>query len=105
MAITRLNSQGNVAKLFVGSIVVSLLEDSGAQRCNVWSKSDFTSNFGRAFDSSKDCVVFMNGDRNAQSGCYSVMAGYIPSTEMIGVKTAGASIGAFRLNYIVALAD
>lgn len=90
-------------KLFTGSVVRTV--GAGADSVRVWSSSEFSSEFGRAFEAPKDYVGFANGDAvandvhiqgasyvNTDAGVYAVFNKSRP---------ANASV---RLNYLVVLA-
>ena len=94
-------------KIFVGTIVSTVSETDYApsgHEALLFTESDFTANFGRPFDPSKDYVGVMNADGTAFNG-YVESAAYFSSGN-IWVGVPGASNGnLIRLNYIVVLGD
>lgn len=90
-------------KLFTGSVVRTV--GAGADSVRVWSSSEFSSEFGRAFSATKDYIGFANGDAVANdvhiqgSSYMSTDAGIYAVFNKS--RPADASI---RINYLVVLA-
>lgn len=93
-------------RMFIGSVVstVESSSTSSGHEAILFSKEEFTANFGRAFNASKDYVGVMNADGVA-AGAYLDSATHFASGN-IWVGVPGASNGnSIRLNYIVVLGD
>ena len=86
-------------KIFIGSDIWSC--NAAQKYVQMWTRQQFIDKFGRAFNSSYDCIVAMNGDADAQNygnvlGCY-----YDGGT--IGCYLDGHTTGLVRLNYAIFL--
>lgn len=96
----------NVSKIFVGT-VVSTVESSptaSGHEARLFTKDEFTANFGRPFNASKDYIGVMNADGRA-ANTYLDSATHF-SSESIWVGVPGVSNGnSIRLNYLVVLGD
>ena len=68
----------------------------------MFTDSEFIEAFGRSFDQTKDCIVGMNGDMEAQPSHIDSTI-YDPITKNIMVTVLDPIKGLLRVNYIVAL--
>lgn len=96
-------SDGRPMKVFTGSVVRTV--GAGADSVRVWSSSEFSSEFGRAFEAPKDYVGFANGDAVAND-VHIQGASYVSTDAGVYAvfnksRPANASV---RLNYLVVLA-
>ena len=86
-------------KIFIGSDIWSC---STLQKyIQMWTRPQFIEKFGRAFNSSYDCIVAMNGDAGAQG--YGKVLGCYYDSGTIGCYIDGHGDGSIRLNYAVFL--
>lgn len=96
-----------IAKIFVGTVVSTICDTQYAlsdHEARLFTKEEFTANFGRPFDPSKDYVGAMNADGAAFNG-FVESATYF-SSEGIWVGVPGSTNGnSIRLNYLVVLGD
>lgn len=93
-------------RMFVGSVVSTVDTSSTASghEARLFTKEEFTANFGRPFDQSKDYVGVMNAD-GAATGAYLDSATRFASGN-IWVGVPGGENGVqIRLNYLVVLGD
>lgn len=87
-------------RVFFGCRVVSA--DSG--EAMLFDDATFRSSFGRSFDMTRDAVLAMNGDANANGGYLGSVA-YYSKSKNIWVGGSSISSGSLRVNYVVLLAD
>lgn len=86
-------------KIYVGSKVINVTQSWGT----LFTKDEFISSFGRGFNSFIDSISVMNGDGQANS--ITVLGiSYYPQDGSLVVALSANGGGAFRINYIVALA-
>ena len=88
-------------KIYFGSKVVTY-EATSDKEALLFSDADFKSKFGRSFDMTKDYVGVMNGEAPVQTPD-SMHVNYYSGSKDLWVKVPGASPGAMRLNYLVAV--
>lgn len=87
-------------KIYTGSKVINSIESWGT----LFTRDEFVSNFGRAFNAAKDNILVMNGDGIANN--ITVLgATYYGDNGKLVVALSGRSNGAFRINYTVILVD
>lgn len=94
-------------KLFVGSVVSTVSSSSTASghEARLFARDEFTANFGRAFNVSKDYIGVMNADGTA-ANAYLDSVTHFAASGNIWVGVPGVSNGnAIRLNYLVMLGD
>lgn len=87
-------------KIYTGSKVINVTQAWGT----LFTKDEFISYFGRAFDNSRDSMSVMNGDGIANN--ITVLgASYFPQDGKLMVALSGSGSGPFRVNYTVVLAE
>lgn len=94
-------------KLFFGSVVSTVDSSSTASghEARLFTKEEFTANFGRPFDQSKDYIGVMNAD-GAAANAYLDSVTYFSASGNIWVGVPGVPNGSsIRLNYLVVLGD
>lgn len=87
-------------KIYTGSKVITTIESWGT----LFTRDEFVSNFGRAFNAAKDNILVMNGDGIANN--ITVLgATYYGDNGSLVVALSARGNGAFRINYTVILVD
>ena len=86
-------------KIFIGSDIWPCT--ASQKYIQMWTMQQFVKKFGRAFNSSYDCIVAMNGDAHAQG--YGKVLGCYYDSGTIGCYIDGHEDGLIRLNYAVFL--
>lgn len=70
----------------------------------MFTREEFVSNFGRAFNAAKDNILVMNGDGIANN--ITVLgATYYGDNGRLVVALSGKGNGAFRINYTIILVE
>ena len=93
--------------MFVGTVVSTVGSSSTASghEARLFTRNEFTANFGRPFDPSKDCIVAMNAD-GAAANAYLDSVTYFTASGNLWVGVPGISSGnTIRLNYFVVLGN
>lgn len=87
-------------KIYTGSKVINTRESWGT----LFTREEFVSNFGRAFNAAKDNILVMNGDGVANN--ITVLgATYYGDNGTLVVALSGNGNGPFRINYTVILVE
>lgn len=87
-------------KIYAGSKVINTTQSWGT----LFTKDEFISSFGRGFNASKDSISVMNGDAKANNITVFGIS-YYPQDGKLVVALSANGGGAFRINYIVVLAE
>ena len=87
-------------KIYAGSRVINATQSWGT----LFTKDEFISSFGRGFDASRDSISVMNGDGEANNITVFGIS-YYPQDGKLVVSLSANGSGAFRINYIVVLAE
>ena len=87
-------------KIYTGSKVINTTVSWGT----LFTRDEFISNFGRAFNAGKDNVLVMNGDGIANNITVLGITHYGDDGRLV-VALSGNGGGAFRINYTVILAE
>lgn len=87
-------------KIYAGSRVINATQSW----CTLFTKDEFISSFGRGFDGSRDSISVMNGDAKANNITVFGISYYPQDGKLVVALSANGS-GAFRINYIVVLAE
>lgn len=87
-------------KIYTGSKVINTIESWGI----LFTRDEFVSNFGRAFNAAKDNILVMNGDGIANNITVLGATHYGDNGRLV-VALSGRGNGSFRINYTVILVD
>lgn len=87
-------------RIYTGSKVINTIESWGT----LFTREEFVSNFGRAFNAAKDNILVMNGDGIANNITVLGATHYGDNGRLV-VALSSRGNGAFRINYTVILVD
>jgi hypothetical protein len=87
-------------KIYTGSKVINATASWGT----LFTRDEFISNFGRAFNAAKDNVLVMNGDGMANNITVLGVTYYGDDGRLVAALSS-SGCGPFRINYTVILVD
>ncbi len=87
------------SKTFWGSTVVRLEQGNNGPACKLWDNDEFEREFGVNPAQGGAVILGMNGDGVSQTGCTAVSVRI--HDDSVWVECHGASIGLFRVNWVV----
>lgn len=87
-------------KIYTGSKVINTRESWGT----LFTKDEFISSFGRAFNASKDNILVMNGDGVANNTTVLGVTYYGNDGKLVVALSKNGN-GSFRINYTVVLVE
>ena len=95
---------GNVAKMFVGTVVSTVGSSTAASghEAILFTGEDFAARFGRSFDQSKDYIGVMNADSAAAYAYLDSVTYFTSGNIWVGVP-GGTNGNTIRINYLVIL--
>lgn len=90
------------SKTYWGSTVVRLEQGNNGPACKLWDNDEFEREFGVNPAQGGAVILGMNGDGVSQTRCTAVNVRI--HDDSVWVECIGASIGLFRINWIVVIA-
>ena len=90
------------SKTYWGSTVVRLEQGNNGPACKLWDNDEFEREFGVNPAQGGAVILGMNGDGVSQTWCTAVNVRI--HDDSVWVECIGASIGLFRINWIVVIA-
>lgn len=88
-------------KTYWGSTVVRLEQGNNSPACKLWDNDEFEREFGVSPAQGGAAILGMNGDGVSQAWCTAVNVRI--HDDSVWVECIGASIGLFRINWVVVM--